>query len=288
MTGFGAAEVDRDGLNVRVELRSVNNRHLKLATRLPGLLEAQAPRLEGLVRARLDRGSVTLAVHLRRTREGAPARIVEPVLVDYAEQLTRIADATGLPRPSGIDALLRLPGALEECAARALDDAEVAIVDEALETALVGLMEMRDREGASLAAELEDQLRALERWAARVEERVPELVTAYRDRLRERLALLLDRPDPVPEELLAREVALLADKTDVEEELARLRTHVAAWRASLASGGPIGRRLDFISQEMGRETNTIGSKVANADVAQYVVELKLCVERLKEQAANVE
>lgn len=288
MTGFGSAELNDAGLGVRLDVRSVNSRHLKLATRLPALVEGLGAELEGTVRQRVTRGSVTVNLLLHREREAAPSRIVEAVLTDYLDQIRQVAAATGTQPPATLEAILRLPGVIEDSPARPLDDAEADVVRAALGAALDQMLAMREREGAALAAELESLLVELETWADRIEAQVPQIVAAYLTRLRQRVTVLLERTEPVAEEQLAREMALLADKTDVAEELARLRTHVAAWRAALAGGGPIGRRLDFVAQEMGRETNTIGSKVADAQVAQAVVELKLIVERLKEQAANVE
>jgi uncharacterized protein (TIGR00255 family) len=127
----------------------------------------------------------------------------------------------------------------------------------------------------------------VERLAGVVASRVPEAVAAAHERLKERLAALLG-DTAVPAELVAREIAVLADKSDVAEEVARLASHVAQWRAALAEGGPVGRRLDFLAQEMGRESNTIGSKSQDETIARAVVDMKVAVERLKEQAANVE
>jgi uncharacterized protein (TIGR00255 family) len=290
MTGFGAAAREGEGLRVEVEARSVNHRHLHVALRAPPAVEARLADVEALVRAAVARGSVTLSVQLRRTRAAAPARIVTPVLQDYAAQLRDAASELGLElRDIDLGALLRLPGVVEDAPASALTDAEFAVLAAAVEEALATLVRMREREGAQLAPELLSLVDELERHAARVERRLPEVVQAHFRRLRERLdALLAERQAGVPDELLAREVAVLADRSDVAEELQRLRSHAAQWRAAVSEGGVAGRRLDFLSQELGREANTLGAKSSDAEVSAAVVDLKVTVERLREQAANLE
>lgn len=284
MTGFGAAERTHGPRRVVVEVRSVNNRHLKFSSRLPGSLERHAKTLEDRVRASLARGSVWLSVVVRADTVAAPGRLVPEVIEDYRRQVTR----AGLPQPT-MDALLRLPGVVETRTDddEEVDDAERDLVLAALDAALADLVEMRRTEGAHLTGVLLELMDDVATQAGEIEARVPLAVVEHRDRLRTRLDALLDG-DEVPEDVLAREVALLADKTDVAEEVARLRSHVAQVRDALARGGEVGRRLDFLAQEMGREANTIGSKSQDAQIGAAVVDLKLAVERLKEQAANLE
>jgi uncharacterized protein (TIGR00255 family) len=284
MTGFGAARRDAGGVVAEVEARSVNNRHLAVSIRAPSAFDARQPEIEALVRTKLQRGSVNVSISVRSHRKCAPGRIVAGVVEDYLRQL---ADA-GLPAPPEVVGdLLRLPGAVEDAEDAGLTDAEFEAAAQACEAALVALVSMREREGAALATELTAGIDDVARLAAAVEARVPEAVRAAQERLKERLAALLGDA-AVPAELVAREVAVLADRSDVAEEVARLASHVAQWREALASGGPIGRRLDFLAQEMGREVNTIGSKSQDTEIARAVVDLKVAVERLKEQAANVE
>jgi uncharacterized protein (TIGR00255 family) len=284
MTGFGAARRESSGAVAQVEVRSVNNRGLSVSVRAPSAFDARAQELEALVRARLQRGTVNASVSIRARRDSAPSRINAAVVEDYMRQLAQAS----LPTSADVVGhVLRLPGAVEDAPPDALDDEDFAAAKDALDAALAALVEMREREGAALATELAAGAADVERLAAVVAARAPEAVQAAQERLKERLAALLADAE-VPEELLAREIAVLADKTDVAEEVARLASHVAQWRAALAEGGPIGRRLDFLAQELGRESNTIGSKSQDVEIARAVVDMKVAIERLKEQAANVE
>jgi uncharacterized protein (TIGR00255 family) len=284
MTGFGAARHEASGTVAQVEVRSVNNRGLSVSIRAPNAFDARAQELEALVRARLTRGTVNASISVRANRDAAPARINAAVVADYLRQ---IGEASLPTSPEVVGHVLRLPGAVEEAPPEAFDDEDFAAAKDALDDALTALVEMREREGAALATELAAGASEIERLAAVVAARAPDAVKASQERLKERLAALL-ADAAVPAELVAREIAVLADKTDVAEEVARLASHVAQWRAALAEGGPIGRRLDFLAQELGRESNTIGSKSQDVEIARAVVDMKVAIERLKEQAANIE
>lgn len=288
MTGFGAAErVGRD-LIVRVEIRSVNARHLKLSTRVPSVLEPHVSDVEERVRRRVSRGTVHVGIRLEREARGAPGRIVDSVLLDYLDQLRGLARKAQVDPPTGVQHLLDLPGVVVESGEAGIGRAELEVVLEVVGQALDRLVTMREREGTAAAADFETHLSRIELLCDAIEERLPELVAEHHQRLKSRLDALLDGKRPMAEEVLAREIAVLADKTDVAEELSRLRTHVEGWRGALRDGGVVGRRLEFLAQEMGREANTTGAKVSDAQATADVVELKLAVERLKEQAANVE
>jgi len=287
MTGFGAASKEAAGLTVRVEVRTVNHRSLAVSVRGPSVLDALAAEVEAAVRRRIQRGSVNVSVSLARTRAAAPQRIAPAVLADYARQARDAAKDLGLAEPTLGD-LLRLPGVLEEPETPDLGDDGRAGLLAAVDAAVADAVLMREREGAALAGELRGLLDAIERAAAAIEALVPRAVEVARTRLRERLAEILTPGQGVPEEVVAREIAVLADRTDVAEEVARLRSHVLQAREALSAGEAVGRRLDFLAQEFGREVNTVGSKSQDAAIAALVVEAKLSVERLKEQAANLE
>ena len=284
MTGFGAAIREAAGTVARAEVRSVNNRHLAVSIRAPSAFDARHADLEAAVRARLSRGSVNVTLSVRSKREAAPSRINAAVVADYLRQVGQ----AGLPAAPGlVGDVLRLPGAIEDVAPAPLADDDFAPVREALDAALADVVSLREREGAALAADLLAGAAEIERLAAAVAVRVPAVVAAAQTRLRDRLNVLLGDAT-VPAELVAREVAVLADRSDIAEELARLASHVQQWRDALAEGGPVGRRLDFLCQELGREVNTVGSKSQDAEIARAVVDMKVAVERLKEQTANVE
>ena len=287
MTGFGRAERESDALQVRVEARSVNARHLKVTCRAPSDLDSKLHEIEALVRDAVTRGTITLSIRVERRRGAAPAQIDALVLADYAEQARSAAIVASLEPPT-MDSLLRLPGVLGEANEPALGDDGWSVVAATISEALTQLVEMRRREGTSLAAILRAGADEVERLSTGVRTRVPDALAEHRGRLRERLDTLLAGVGGVPDELLAREAAVLSEKTDVAEELERLVSHVAQWRETLDAGGPIGRRLEFLTQELGREANTIGSKSADPAIRDAVIDLKLEIDRLKEQSANVE
>ncbi|MCB9898323.1 MAG: YicC family protein [Planctomycetes bacterium] len=281
MTGFGRAVGGRRDVTVEVEVRSVNGRHLTLRPRLSPEWGSLEPTVESLVRARVERGTVDATVKIAPARSSPRPRIDDALLAVYAEAL----DALG----GGDRAqLLRLPGVvtLEEPAV------DRASVERALRATLGEALDAHHAscaaEGARMAKVMLRELAALERLVKAVGKRAPGAVRSQADALRRRLSALLEgRPLSADEPALAREVALLADKTDVTEELDRLGSHLVAVRETLASDGAVGRQLDFLLQEVGREVNTVGSKCSDVEITRSVVSMKACVERLREQAANV-
>lgn len=289
MTGFGAAAGEASGgTPLRVEVRSVNHRHLAVKTRLPETLFALEHEVEGRVRAACERGAVTVHVAAERVGAEVEARLDRALARRYRDELHGLAVELGLAPALSLDALVALPGVLCEGTGRrdeaSLGKKALALVDEAL----AHMLAMRAREGAALEADLRKHARALGQLAGRIEKRMPRVVRANHATLARRLQALLGGQMPVPAGELAREIALLADKLDVSEELARLASHLEQLEGFLARGGRIGRQLDFLVQEILREVNTIGSKCSDAAVAHWVVEAKTHVERLREQVQNVE
>lgn len=286
MTGFGAGTSDGAGLAVRVELRSVNHRHLTVQLRMPAGLAALEAEVEGRIRARLGRGAVGVAMTITPLA-GSKVRLIDQDLGQrLLQELGAMAAAADLPGPS-VEAVLGLPGVLvtgETLAPDAVREPLLAAVDGALDQ-LIGA---REQEGASLLADLEGNLVQTEAFAAQATDLMPKVQQRHQASLQERVALLLGDSASVEPRELAREIALLADRLDVSEELSRLEAHVDHFRGKLASGDPIGRTLDFLSQELLREANTLGSKCSDAQVAHLVVELKAVIERLREQVQNVE
>lgn len=291
MTGFGAGAVEHGGLVVRAEMRSVNHRFLQVKLRLPPELAEQESAFEQEIRRRVERGALTATVVVEAADGSAPLALDLALARRYCELLDQLADALGVPRDVPLERIAALPGVIAPQASRA-DDAELApIARAALGRALDGLLAMREQEGAALAVELGRLLDQLEAHAASIAARMPEVVRSLHAALERRVALLLsgDTQRPVAEHDLARELALLADRADVSEELARLAIHIAQARKLVAgTGDGVGRRLDFLVQELLREANTVASKCNDAPVAQTVVEMKATLERLREQVQNVE
>jgi uncharacterized protein (TIGR00255 family) len=291
MTGLGARVLETAAGRFEAEARSVNHRFLKVSIRLPPALEALEPVVEERVRARVERGHVTVGLrHTPSSGSSATAlRIDEEAAAAAAKRLRALGKRLSLDGGVTVRDLLQVPGVVSDARADAMDDRVSAGATAAVDGALEALAESRAREGAHLAKECGEILDRIERAAAAIAERAPDVPKAYRDRLSARLATLLEGSgatlDPAH---LAREVASFADRTDVTEEVARLRAHVAHARTILGDGGSAGRRLDFLVQEMNREANTAGSKSPDAALSTIVIDLKADVERLREQVQNLE
>lgn len=287
MTGFGAAALQRGGVALRAEVRTVNHKHLQVKLRLPAEWLHLEGDVEELVKQRLERGSVALNVHVAADARRAPARVDAKVAADLARELGALGRKLGLSGELSLDALARLPGVVVagvEAAHEVDDKALLATVAKAL----TALEEMREAEGKALAKDLTRHLKQLAKLADGVGKRMPLVVVGHHAALRRRVDELLEGRKPLEPSELAREVALLADKLDVSEELSRLKSHFTQFETILARTGAVGRPLEFLVQELLRETNTIGSKCTDAAVAHAVVDMKAVIERLREQVQNVE
>ena len=289
MTGFGAAEGPWGGGHLMVEVRSVNHRFFNPTLKLPGRLQRWEGDIRESLRSRVGRGHVTLLTRLD-SAASTDLTVNEARAVAYAGQLRSLRDRLGLAGDVELSTLLRLPDVV-----RASDEADameegtaeelLAIVGAAVD-ALVG---MRTAEGERLAAELHERLAVLDAAHARIAERAPGRLAEQRDRLRANVRELLDG-GMVDEQRLAQEIALLAERLDVQEEIARFGGHVAAFRETISAAGnePVGKRLGFLLQEMLREANTTGSKANDAAIVADVLVIKEELERLREQVENVE
>jgi uncharacterized protein (TIGR00255 family) len=242
---------------------------------------------EARVRGRLSRGSVTLHVSAERMHRGEAVRFDESAARRLFGELKQLSDELETAPPT-LGEILRLPGVVETADdSGPLEDlAKLALtaVDEALDELVV----MREREGQAMAKDLLQNAAALAELRTRIEGRMPQVVEHHHAALKKRLVELLDGAHPVADADLAREIAVLADRTDIAEELTRLVSHLEQLEALFASVKPVGRQLDFLVQELHREVNTIGSKCNDATVAHWVIEAKTCVERMREQVQNVE
>ena len=294
MTGFGDASEQVDGVHYAVELRSVNNRFFKATIRLPDPMAGLEAELEVYLRKRLTRGSVTLVGSLRDPGASAAQTVNEGALLAYLDHLDKMYDRFGKKeRTLTIDltALLALPGVLEPA-----DESELLkrvrpvllrLVDKAIER----LVTMRVTEGAIIARDLRRQAEVIGRKLADIRQRAPEVVEEYHQRLKERVEEMLRRAELSTNQVdLVREVAVYADRSDIAEELSRLAGHIEQMNQMMdeAEGEPAGRTLDFLAQEMLREANTIASKSNDALISRAVVEVKSAIDRIKEQAANIE
>jgi uncharacterized protein (TIGR00255 family) len=288
MTGFGAATLERDGLSIRVEVRSVNHRHLQSKFRLPaefGYLESEA---EAILRKRVSRGSVSLTATIARLETPSTVSFDADVAKSYHKKLSKLASELGIDGGMTIESLVTLPGVLVTRSQSDPDEREAKLILKVTSEAIGELVTMRETEGASLARDLQKNATAVDRTVARIEKRMPRVVREHHASLKRRVADLVGDARPGPDPDLARELALLADRLDVSEEISRLKSHLEQLDSLLTKGGTVGRQLDFLAQEFFREANTIGSKCNDAQVAHAVVQLKTSIERLREQVQNVE
>jgi uncharacterized protein (TIGR00255 family) len=287
MTGFGSGRGAAGAEEVVVEARSVNHKFCEVKIRLPRELSALEGDLGRAVKDRLARGSVEVTVR-RAGPGGAVAPRVDAALAEaYARAYAEVAARLGLQGQVSLSDVIAAEGVIRLDDRDADLEAARAAADRALGQALDALVAMRIREGEALRRDLEARLATVEALVLRVEALAPQAVEHHRTRLAERV-LELTRGIPLDPSRLAQEIALLAERTDVAEEVTRLRSHVAQARQLLGGGEPAGRKLDFLVQEMHREGNTIGSKSQQAEISGVVVALKAEIERMREQVQNVE
>ena len=290
MTGFGEASRQKDGLAVAVEVRTVNSRFFKLSVRSSEGYGALEPRIEQAVRGRVRRGTVQINLRIDATHSPDDYRINADVLRRYRKQLEAIELEWGSGDAVPLTSLLALPGVVEEQAVGAYQaDRHWPLIHETLEAAITSLEQMRRDEGQAMANDLSANCRLAAESLARIEARAPLVAQEYRARLTERLQRnLADLDMELDLAGVVREVALFAERADVSEEIMRLRSHLEQFEAITAAPESAGRKLEFLSQEMLRETNTIGSKANDVEIAQYVIEIKTAVERIREMLQNVE
>jgi uncharacterized protein (TIGR00255 family) len=287
MTGFGAAEGQVGNARVAIEVRSVNHRFFSASLKLPPSLSRWEAEVREALRRGVTRGHVTLTARADRLDSVSGATIDEARLAGYVARLRELQQRYGLGGEVDLATVLRLPDVLttgsedEEGSA----DELVAIVERAVAT----LAAMREEEGRRLSGFLEERLRVIEEAVDRLAARAPARVIEQRDRMREAVRELAGGI-AVDEGRLAQEVAILADRLDVQEELARFRSHLASFRETLRAGGPdgVGKRLGFVLQEMLREANTAGSKANDAELTRDVLIIKEELERAREQVENLE
>jgi len=287
MTGFGAGEGNAAGGRLRIEIRTVNHRFFNLSAKLPSDLAPLESELRDRLRKDLERGHISVGVRWLESpaREAALALNMERARVVVA-RLRELQTSLGLVGEVSLDLVARQPEVL------VFDGSEIPAVtwtefEPIVSAAIAECAAMRRREGDALATELSHRLDLLESAAGRVAELAPARLPRERDRLRTAVTELLDGR-ALDDPRLAQELALLADKLDITEELVRFASHVAACRAALAGDGPVGKQLGFLAQELGREINTMGSKANDAEISQQVILMKGEMEKFREQLENLE
>ena len=290
MTGFGAAQGEIDGTAYAVEIKTVNNRYFKARIKLPELVAFLEEDIEKLLAKELARGTVTYVLRLKNVLGNAMFDIDEGALRGYMERLGRIVSSLDIKCPIEIGGLLTLPGILvpaspDEQTAEQIRRKILSVTKEAVEK----LKKMRAEEGSALAADLDGHCEAIKQDLEQINARGSVVLQEYQKKLKRRVdRLLADAKLELDEEILAREVAVFAERSDISEETARLGSHLQQFADCCRTKGQVGRRLDFISQEMLREANTIASKSSDCEIARCVVDMKCRIDRIKEQVQNVE
>ena len=288
MTGYGRAKQERNGRSITVEVRSVNNRYLDCTVKMPRAYIFAEDAMKALVQKSISRGKVDVFVTMDAVEaDQTVVQVNEPLARSYYEALTRLQKMFVLSNDLSPVALAKFPDVLT--VTKAEEDLEMISADicAVLEEALGAYNAMRAVEGGKLAEDIGSRLDTIEAYTGQVEERSPQTVAEYRAKLTARMQEVLQSATVDPQRILM-EAAIYADKVAVDEETVRLRSHVSQLRTMLESDEPMGRKMDFLIQEVNRESNTIGSKCSDVAIAQVVVGLKAEVEKMREQVQNVE
>jgi uncharacterized protein (TIGR00255 family) len=288
MTGHGQAASRHGDIAIDIEIRTVNNRFLKVNSKISDVVSAVEPQIEGVVREYLKRGSISVSIRVNQAGQNNAATVNQCTLENYIRQSKAIADRLGIVFHYDLGQLLVLPGVLES--ARQQDDEPLnEVVRATLKTALQDLHSMRLREGEAMARQFFVSLDHIQSWKEQIELRAPAVIAEYRSKMEQRIRTTLATLGHRADELdLLREVLVFADRCDVSEEITRLASHLVQFRSAIDHSESQGRRLDFLIQELFREVNTIGSKANDSQISQLVVSIKTTIEQMRELVQNVE
>lgn len=289
MTGYGKGETKRDGYHITSELKTVNHRYSNIYIHIPGYLSALESTLHKLVKDRIDRGRVDLYLNIEEdiTESRHEPQINVELARRYYTELKALQESIGMDQEVSIDTLVHLPEVLKVKEAEEDEELLHGLIIETVMKALESLLQMRTHEGEELQRDLVQRLDVIEREVGEITMREPRVIEEFRTRMRERLKDLME-DKVVDETRLAMEIAILAERSSINEELVRLRSHLGQFRMNMVKDEPVGRKLDFIAQEMYREANTIGSKAIDAEIVNCVVTIKSEVDKIREQIQNVE
>ncbi|HEV3115886.1 MAG TPA: YicC/YloC family endoribonuclease [Gemmataceae bacterium] len=293
MTGYGEAHYQSESLSLSIELRALNNRYLKVTVRAPEPYNLLEPEFEKVIRRTIRRGTIQLNLHYERQHAAGDFRINATALKSYMGQLRAMEGELGIGKLGGealLAQVLALPGVAPEPGNTTFNaDQEWPIVERVLEEALAKLQTMRQEEGRAMTQEFlvyRDQIAA---EVQKIRQRAPSVVTLYRERLLERVRSLLNELDiDIDRSDLIKEVSIFAERSDIAEETVRLDSHLDQFQEFMKDAESPGRKLEFLTQEMFRETNTIGSKASDVEISRHVVEIKGTLEKIRELVQNIE
>ena len=289
MTAYGKGDFETSGKHFSVEIKSVNNRYRDVVMRLPRNLQACEQQLRPMLEAEIKRGRIEVFFQLENEAETAPygLELNLPLAKAYLEVFSQLSQLSGMDQQLRVETLLQMKDVVAVKADPGDDEEIVHGFQKALGIALKSLVEMRSREGHAIDTDFKKRLEKLARFVKLVRDAKGNIVDHYHNRLMENVSRLSEGADPDPERI-AQEVALFADRCDITEELVRLESHLQQFYRYLETDDAVGRRLDFLIQEMNREVNTLSSKASDANVSKQVVEMKAELEKLREQVQNVE
>ena len=287
MTGFGRSEIQREGILLVTEIRSVNNKFCDISLRLPKWLTHFEPKVRTLVQHKIQRGKLSVSVTWNGDGSDLALCLDEDVADRYVGLLKALKERYKLSGEITLQTLVSFPDLLSPEKGPATDENSWRLVEDGVEKALDDVISMKEAEGKALSEDLRPRVDVLVRYVENIENRAPVRVNEAKDKLKARLCELLDRGD-IPEERLAMEIVVFADKLDCTEECVRLRAHARQFAALIEGRELAGRKLNFLLQEMNREANTIGAKAADVGIVSEVINIKDEIEKLREQVQNVE
>lgn len=288
MTGFGRGEAANDKYKVTIEMKSVNHRYLDLSIRLPRKLNFYEPAIRNQMKEFAKRGKIDIFVSLEQLQENAESIQYNPqIAAAYLDGIAKMADEFSIDDKIQACQLARFPDVFTKTEEEASEDEWIPIMTKALQNAGTKFVESRRIEGEKLAKDLDDKLNHISELVKKIEVRSPQIVEEYRKKITEKVEQLLGDTQ-IDENLLATEIVLFSDKICVDEEMVRLKTHIEHVKETLLAGENIGRKLDFLVQEMNREANTTLSKANDPEVSEYGIDLKTEIEKIREQIQNIE
>lgn len=288
MTGFGRGELKTDNIQCIVEMKTVNHRYSDFTIKMPRELLSLEDRIRTELQKFIQRGKADVYITYTDLSQSSKKVVVdEGTAGAYFQAMRDASERLGYRYTPEMSMLFRIPDAFVQCREEADQEAVWAALEQPLRAAAANLIRMRETEGEKLKMELETILRTSEGFFQGIKERSPNVPREYKEKLETRIAELLDRV-PADEQRLAAEIAIFADKCSIDEEIARLESHIRQFWDALEAGGAVGRRLDFIVQEMNREVNTMGSKANDIEITNHVIALKSEIEKLREQIQNLE
>ena len=288
MTGYGRGARIVDGRDLTIELKSVNHRFLDLAFRMPRSFACLEDSLRQLMQSRLSRGHIDVFVTYRNLRDDSKSVAVDHALLNaYRAAMQEMSGLTGLEDNARLTDYARMPDVLRVDEAEEDRDALKALALDCMNDAIDELLAMRVKEGERMGADIEARLCNIEKLTVGVASRAPQVVEEYRVRLTQRVTEIMEG-QPVDLARITQEVAMYCDRVNIDEEIARMHSHLKGMRDAMASGAAVGRKLDFIVQEMNRKANTMGSKASDIELVSHVVNLKSEIEKIREQVQNIE